>query len=118
MAKRYSKEFLIGEGAEAKRVTIPGRFGWCLEKLIAAGDKGVTAFDEIGPRLSHYIFGLRRFHGLTIETRDERHGGQFSGTHGRYVLKTKARVVADDAAPLATLLSEALERSTSIGGAP
>jgi Winged helix domain len=91
---RYERKFSIGEGDETRSVTLAGRFAWCLEKLVTAGERGITAIDEIGPRLSHYIFVLRRRHGLTIETRDEKHGGQFSGWHGRYVLRTKATLVA------------------------
>jgi hypothetical protein len=90
---RYERKFRIGDGHETRSVTLVGRFAWCLEKLITAGERGITALDEIGPRLSHYVFVLRRRHGLTIETREEKHGGQFSGWHGRYVLHTKASVI-------------------------
>jgi hypothetical protein len=31
-----------------------------------------------------------------METREEKHGGQFSGWHGRYVLHTKACVITAD----------------------
>jgi hypothetical protein len=93
---RYERKFRIGEGYATRIVTLGGRFAWCLEKLIAAGERGLTALDEIGPRLSHYIFVLRGRHGLTIETREERHGGQFSGWHGRYVLHTKASIATQD----------------------
>jgi Winged helix domain len=91
---RYERKFRIGEGDETRSVTLTGRFAWCLEKLVTAGERGVTAFDEIRPRLSHYVFVLRRQHGLTIETREEKHGGQFRGWHGRYVLHTKASILA------------------------
>jgi hypothetical protein len=93
---RYERKFRIGEGHETRSVTLAGRFAWCLEKLVSAGERGITAIDEIGPRLSHYVFVLRRRHGLNIETREEKHGGQFSGWHGRYVLHTKASIIAAD----------------------
>jgi hypothetical protein len=91
---RYERKFRIGEGDETRSITLAGRFAWCLEKPVAAGERGITALDEIRPRLSHYVFVLRRRYGLTIETREERHGGQFSGWHGRYVLHTQTRIVA------------------------
>jgi hypothetical protein len=91
---RYERKFRICEGDETRSLTLVGRFAWCLEKLVTAGERGITALDEIGPRLSHYVFVLRRRHGLTIETREEKHGRQFSGWHGRYVLHTNASVIA------------------------
>ena len=91
---RYERKFRIGEGDETRSVTLAGRFAWCLEKLVIAGERGITAIDEIGPRLSHYVFVLRRRHGLTIETPEEKQGGQFCGWHGRYVLHTKTSIVA------------------------
>jgi hypothetical protein len=93
---RYERKFRIGDGDDIRSVTLAGRFAWCLENLVTAGERGITAIDEIGPRLSHYIFVLRRQHGLTIETREEKHGGQFSGWHGRYVLRTKASLITAD----------------------
>jgi hypothetical protein len=88
---RYERKFRIGEGGETRIVTLAGRFAWCLEKLVTAGERGITALDEIGPRLPHYVFVLRCLHGLTIKTREEKHGGRFSGWHGR--LHTKARII-------------------------
>ena len=75
-----------------RELTVRGRDAWALKKLIEKGEGGISAFDEIGPRLSHYIFKLRKA-GLTIETKDESHGGAFAGTHGRYVLRTPLQVV-------------------------
>jgi hypothetical protein len=46
MAKRYSQQFEIG--AEAKRITLVGRFAQTLERLIDAGSKGITALDHPG----------------------------------------------------------------------
>ena len=80
----------------AHHLTVKGRDAWPLRKLIDNGARGVTAFDEIGPRLSHYVFKLRRA-GFTIETKDEHHGGAFAGTHGRYVLVSPVRIVEDTA---------------------
>jgi hypothetical protein len=82
----------IGEDLFARELTVRGRDAWLLKKLIERGPIGVTAFDEIGPRLSHYAFKLRRA-GIAIETRDETHGGAFAGHHGRYILRSQVTVV-------------------------
>lgn len=67
------------------RVVVSGRDRWALECLIAAGQKGCTPIDTPGPRWSGYVFNLRAL-GVPIETVKEAHGGDFSGTHARYVL--------------------------------
>ncbi|MGX6646467.1 winged helix domain-containing protein [Maricaulaceae bacterium MS644] len=66
-------------------VLLTGRDAWALEKLAQAGPKGVTPITTPGPRWSAYVFNLRRL-GFNIETRNERHGPPFAGTHARYVL--------------------------------
>ena len=78
--------------SSARMIKTFGRDAWALRKLIDNGERGVTAFDEVGPRLSHYIFKLRRA-GLNIETKDEAHSGAFAGTHGRYVLRSRVEVL-------------------------
>lgn len=72
---------------EPKRpgLLLTGRDAWALEKLAEARALGVTSIDTPGPRWSAYIHNLRRF-GFNIETRHERHGPPFAGTHARYVL--------------------------------
>jgi hypothetical protein len=87
---------IIGEDGDlfARPVTFRGRDAWLLKKLVEYGERGVTAFDEVGPRLSHYAFKLRRA-GVAIETKEERHGGAFAGTHGRYVLRSAVRIVEE-----------------------
>jgi hypothetical protein len=82
----------VGEGLFAVERTVAGRDAWLLKKLIERGERGVTAFDEIGPRLSHYAFKLRKA-GLLIETKDEAHGGAFAGHHGRYVLRSPVEII-------------------------
>jgi hypothetical protein len=76
----------------ARELTVKGRDAWALRKLIERGEGGITALDEIGPRLSHYIFKLRRA-GIVIETKEEVHGGAFAGWHGRYILRSKVDVI-------------------------
>jgi hypothetical protein len=71
------------------RVGCKGRPAWALDRLLAAGARGVTPVDEpAGPRWSAYVADLRAL-GLPIETLREAHGGQFPGHHGRYVLHAK-----------------------------
>jgi hypothetical protein len=72
--------------------TIHGRDAWALSELISARNSGVTPIDRPAPRWSQYIHKLRRA-GFNIETIDEKHGGAFSGTHGRYVLRSAVRII-------------------------
>ena len=73
-------------------ITVAGRDAWALQKLIEAGETGVTPLDTPGPRWSHYVFKLRRA-GLVIETIHESHGGRFPGRHARYVLRSAVTVL-------------------------
>lgn len=70
---------------ERPAVSLTGRDAWALVKLAEAGPKGVTPIDMPGPRWSAYVFNLRSL-GFNIETRRERHGPPFAGSHARYVL--------------------------------
>ncbi|WP_341861315.1 hypothetical protein [Gymnodinialimonas sp. 57CJ19] len=67
-------------------INVKGRDLWALEQLAKAAQSGVSPRDEpTGPRWSAYIHNLRGL-GVPIETRREPHGGEFPGTHGRYIL--------------------------------
>jgi len=73
-----------------------GRFAQMLRALIEAGESGVTSLtlsQSWAVRVSHYVFRLRRDHNLLIETQREEHGGPFEGHHGRYVLRSRVRVI-------------------------
>lgn len=72
--------------------TVFGRVAWALEQLIHAGSVGCTSFDDPGPRWSSYVHILRK-RGLEVDTLRESHGGQFSGTHARYVLRSPIEVL-------------------------
>lgn len=74
------------------RMTFEGREAWALGKLVEAGERGVTPIERPAPRWSHYVFMLRKA-GLDIETMHEPHGGPFSGHHGRYVLRSKFKLL-------------------------
>ena len=76
-------------------VTVVGRDAWMLKQLLAVGAKGLTSIHNPAPRISHYVFKLRRA-GLNIETIDEQHGGPFAGSHARYVLKSPVVILADN----------------------
>lgn len=71
---------------DGPRQTARGRDAWALDELVKAGPQGCTPIDNPGPRWSGYVFNLKRDFGLSIETRHERHRGNFPGTHGRYIL--------------------------------
>lgn len=78
-----------------RRFSVVGRFAQTLDALVKAGPSGITG-QEVGGwavRLSHYIFRLRRDHGLTIDMELEEHGGAFPGQHGRYRLLSRVRIV-------------------------
>lgn len=72
-------------GKGGRRVELRGRDGWALLQLIAAGSRGVTPIERIGPRWSAYVYKLRKA-GIEIHTIRESHGGPFPGHHARYVL--------------------------------
>lgn len=67
-------------------IVVSGRDRWALEQLRRAGAQGCTPIHNPAPRWSAYIFNLRAL-GVEIETLHESHGGDFAGTHGRYVLR-------------------------------
>lgn len=75
-------------------MTFIGRDAWALDNLIRAGERGCTPISSPGPRWSHYVFKLRRA-GVNVETVDEDHGGPFSGSHARYVLRSSIRIVKE-----------------------
>lgn len=89
-AKRAGLYHIHPKGGEPFTIYAKGRTAWALDRLRLAGPKGCTPIDQPAPRWSAYVFNLRGL-GVPIETVTEPHGGEFSGTHGRYVLR--ARVV-------------------------
>jgi len=71
---------------EAFNIAVSGRTRWALDRLRAAGQSGCTPITEPAPRWAAYVHALREL-GVEIETFHERHGGEFAGTHARYVLR-------------------------------
>lgn len=92
MQKPFIKFAVEPDGAILRVV---GRDAWCLRQLLNSGDRGFTTLENPAPRVSHYIFKLRRA-GLIIESKEEKHGGLYSGRHSRYILHTRIRVLADE----------------------
>jgi hypothetical protein len=85
-------ELTIMDTATGQRMGFAGRDAWTLAPLIEAGEMGVTPLERPAPRWSEYVRRLRRA-GLMIETVTEKHGGPYSGHHGRYVLRTAVTVI-------------------------
>jgi hypothetical protein len=73
-------------------VTVLGREPWALLAMQAAGERGCTPIDHPGPRWSGYVLDLRKL-GFVIETIHEPHGGNFPGSHARYVLRSRITVL-------------------------
>lgn len=71
---------------------VHGREAWALHELIEAGERGCTPINNPAPRWSHYTWLLRK-RGLVVETIHEPHGGAYSGTHARYVLRTPLQII-------------------------
>lgn len=70
------------------RITLKGRDLWALDALMRAGPIGCTPITNPAPRWSAYVHNLRAL-GVAIETLTEPHSGPFSGSHGRYVLRSE-----------------------------
>ncbi|MBN9031630.1 MAG: hypothetical protein J0I23_17675 [Rhizobiales bacterium] len=75
--------------------TAVGRCAWALKELIRCQDKGITSIENPAPRLAAYVFKLKKLYGLVIETVDEKHGGPYSGCHGRYFLRSQVKVLRE-----------------------
>lgn len=87
MAERIKMKFRVYSPDGTSRTVEPiGRDAWTLDELVKAGRKGCTPIDNPAPRWSGYIHKLRKKYGIAIKTIEEKHGGDFAGTHARYVL--------------------------------
>lgn len=78
-------------GGTKQNLAFNGRDAWALNQLIETGGKGCTPIENPAPRWSAYVKNLRDA-GIAIETVHEPHTGPYSGTHGRYVLKSQLEV--------------------------
>ena len=89
-AKRAGLYLITPETGEPFTIEAKGREAWALDRLRWAGPKGCTPIEQPAPRWSAYVHTLRG-RGVPIETVTEPHGGEFAGTHGRYVLRAKVQ---------------------------
>jgi len=86
--KRGTPYRITPSAGEPFLIEVSGRVQWALDRLRAAGAKGCTPISEPAPRWSAYVHALREL-GVEIETIHEKHGGEFAGHHGRYVLRCR-----------------------------
>ncbi len=92
MANGNVVELLVQRTDTGETLRLKGREAWTLAHLIGAGETGIIPLDRPAPRWSAYVHSLRK-RGLEIDTIDEPHAGPYSGTHGRYVLRTSLAVL-------------------------
>jgi hypothetical protein len=83
MADVIYLEARIGDDGSVKK--FKGRFAWMLASLIDVGDRGLTTIERPAPRISHYVYRLRR-DGVGIASVEEKHAGAYAGRHVRYRL--------------------------------
>lgn len=95
MPKKFIQQMTVEILPNGGFVTVRGREAWALRMLLDAGERGCTPINRPAPRWSAYILLLRQ-KGFDIETIYEHHDGPYAGTHGRYVLRSKIRVVRED----------------------
>ena len=73
---------------EPQPLKLTKRAQFFLEEIIAAGPGGITSIAYPGVRVGDAVHKLRKA-GVIVETQYEQHRGEFAGTHGRYVLRSK-----------------------------
>lgn len=85
-------EILVQRLDTRETLRLKGREAWTLTCLMEVREHGVIPLERPAPRWSAYVHSLRK-RGLSIDTIDESHAGPYSGTHGRYILRTPLRVL-------------------------
>lgn len=89
-AKRADLYHIQPKDGEPFTIYAKGRTAWALDRLREAGPKGITPIEQPAPRWSAYVHVLRG-RGVPIQTLTEKHGGEYPGHHGRYVLRADVR---------------------------
>ena len=89
-AKRAGLYIVTPETGEPFTLYAMGREAWALDRLRWAGPKGCTPITQPAPRWAAYVHSLRG-RGVPIQTVTEKHGGEFSGHHARYILRADVR---------------------------
>jgi hypothetical protein len=109
MSARVKTSFIVYDAERGPRtITLTGRFAWALGALIHAGATGCTPITTPGPRWSGYVHKLRHKYGINIVTLTEDHGGPYSGTHARYILRQRVEFAEpDESGPGPHAVSEA-----------
>jgi hypothetical protein len=79
-------------------IALPKRAAWFLDELVKAGATGVTTISYPGVRVSDCLLKIRRA-GVDVQTVYESHDGEFSGRHGRYILRRHVELIADEDPP-------------------
>jgi len=74
-------------GERPRYISLSGRVGQTMQRLIEAKDKGITSLENPALRLAAYVHSLRDM-GFTIDTEIEQHGGDYPGHHARYRLRS------------------------------
>lgn len=85
-------ELLVQRLDTGEMLRLKGREAWTLSSLVETGERGVIPLERPAPRWSAYVHTLRK-RGLVIDTIDEQHAGPYPGAHGRYILRTRLRVL-------------------------
>ena len=85
-------ELLVQRLDTGEMLRVKGREAWTLACLMEVRERGIIPLERPAPRWSAYVHSLRK-RGLVIDTIDEPHAGPYSGTHGRYILRTPLRVL-------------------------
>jgi hypothetical protein len=95
--KRIKQTFGVHERDGSMRtMTLIGGDAWMMGQLICAATKGVTFLEKPAPRMSHYVWKLRRRFGINIASHEEQHGGAYAGRHVRYVLQRRVEFTSDE----------------------
>ena len=85
-------ELLVQRLDTGEMLRLKGREAWTLSCLLETVRERRHSLERPAPRWSAYVHSLRK-RGLVIDTIDEPHAGPYSGTHGRYILRTPLRVL-------------------------
>jgi hypothetical protein len=93
--KRGAYSIRVVIDPEGQPMTLKGRYAWMMRNLIEVGARGLTSIERPAPRISHYVFWLRKL-GFVIETIDEAHGGSFPGSHARYRLVSPVTILQEN----------------------
>ena len=105
MGKFNVKAQVRNDDGSTRTFTVSGQTARTLLKLVERAAAGVTSLEIAATwalRTSHYIYVLRREHGLEIVMERENHEGPTGhGWHGRYTLMTPVEIIAGSVSEVA-----------------